>query len=448
MKRLYDDNLYRFDAPQGSYWEATAGDQDVPATRLTSDDSCDVAIIGGGYTGLSAALHLARDYDVDVRVLEAGHIGWGASGRNGGFCCRGGAGVYGPAMIRKYGEDLARELNDAQTQAVELVRDLLGQEGIDAQTQGDCELDVAHTAREFAALQSQYEVNTRILGIDAELIPRDEFRERFFESTEQYGGMSVRPTFGLHPLRYCRGLAAAAARRGAVLHDRSEVLEWSKGEDGLHHLVTAAATLKAKRVIYATNGFIDEHLRPEFRARTLPIISAIITTRPLTDDERAAYGWRTEQPAANTRRILNYFRMLPDGRFMFGGRGRGTGRAEDQMAAFRGLQERLASIWPHWSGIEIEYGWQGLICYTGSLRPAIGILEDDPTVHFGFGYHGNGVSTATWAGKKLAQWVATGKRPDMPSIIDGMGKKFPLAGLRLRYLQLGIALSNWLDNRG
>ena len=88
VKRLYNDNLYRFDTPQASYWEATGGAEFRVAPPLTSDESCDVAIIGGGYTGLSAALHLARDYGVDVRLLEAGHIGWGASGRNGGFCYR------------------------------------------------------------------------------------------------------------------------------------------------------------------------------------------------------------------------------------------------------------------------------------------------------------------------------------------------------------------------
>ena len=93
MNRLYDDNLYRFYRPQPSYWEATAGDTPVPSEVLHGTQSCDVAIIGGGYTGLSAALHLARDHDIEVRVLEAGHFGWGASGRNGGFCGVGGTGV-------------------------------------------------------------------------------------------------------------------------------------------------------------------------------------------------------------------------------------------------------------------------------------------------------------------------------------------------------------------
>ena len=91
MRRLYDDNMYRYGEPQPSYWEATAGSEPVAANPLSGSDSCDVAVIGGGYTGLSTAYHMARDYQLDVRVLEAGHIGWGASGRNGGFCCVGGS---------------------------------------------------------------------------------------------------------------------------------------------------------------------------------------------------------------------------------------------------------------------------------------------------------------------------------------------------------------------
>ena len=152
-RRLYDDNLYKFDTPQASYWEATAGDIDVHAPALCSHESCDVAIIGGGYTGLSAALHLARDYNIDVRVLEAGHIGWGASGRNGGFCSLGGTGVGRRELVKMVGLEKARVFNRSQVDAVELVRDLGSSEGIEYQAFGNAELDVAHTKKAFEGLK-------------------------------------------------------------------------------------------------------------------------------------------------------------------------------------------------------------------------------------------------------------------------------------------------------
>lgn len=446
-KRLYDDNLYRFDTPQQSYWEATGGDTSVNAMPLQGDESCDVAIIGGGYTGLSAALHLARDHNVDVRVLEAGHIGWGASGRNGGFCCMGGIGVDRKSLIKMVGLEETREFYRSQVDAVELVRQIGDDESIEYQAFGSAELDVAHTPKAFERLKDDYDLLTKQLQLPAEIYSADGFRERYYDSSEQFGALITQPAFGLHPLKFCRGLANAAIRRGAVVHERSEVLSWKKTDDGFHKIDTMGGSLKARKVVFSTNGFMPEGLRPEFYARTLPVISAIIVTEPLTEAQKLAHSWATEHPAINSRRILNYFRLLPDNRFLFGGRGQSSGEVGAEVETYRQLEAILKSIWPEWSELTVDYGWQGLICMTRSFCPSIGRLEDDDSVYFGYGYHGNGVNTATWTGKQIADWIGMGREPGLPAIVKGMAGKFPLAGARLKYLRMAIALSGWLDRR-
>ena len=167
----------------------------------------------------------------------------------------------------------------------------------------------------------------------------------------------------------------------------------------------------------------------------------------MSSEELALQKWRNEHSTINTRRVLNYFRLLPDNRFLFGGRGHSTGHAAGESRNYDEIIATLRRIWPAWSGIDIEYRWHGLICYTGSLFPSIGHLDDDASVFFGFGYHGNGVNTASWTGKQLADWIGTGSSPELPAIVKGLGRRFPFAKLRLKYLQLGIAIARWLDRR-
>lgn len=450
IKRLYHESLYRFDEAQPSYWEETAGGMTLAAQPLGANESCDVAVIGGGYTGLSAALHLARDFGIDVRVLEAGHIGWGASGRNGGFCSVGGTKLSVRAQIKRFGADETRRYYQSQVDAIELVRDLGRDEAIDFEAQGDGEMSVAHSPRAFAALEEELELHRQVLGLDATLLSRDAFLEQGYASPEQFGALKLKPTFGLHPMRYVLGLAGAAQRRGAVLHPHTYVGEWRKqGHD--HVLETAGGRLRAKRVIIACNGFMPEHLHDTLVGRPLPLQSNIVVTRPLTNAELDAHGWCNPCPTIEARHMYVYFRMLPDRRLMLGGRGDVTGAPQSAHRAYGQLERRIAEIWPHWRDVAITHRWRGLVCFTFGLRPSIGKFPDDPTVMFGFGYHGNGVNTATWTGRELAHWLAGSNASEqcepqhLPALVRGLRRRFPVPALRRVYARLGMMYYKLMD---
>ena len=301
----------------------------------------------------------------------------------------------------------------------------------------------------FERMAAHVEAQRERLGLEAEVVSAAAFRDRYFDSALLHGGALLRPTFGLNPLKYHLGLARAAAARGARLHAGSEVLDWSR-DGGAHRLTTAGGSLRAGHVIVAANGFMPEHLDGRLRGRTLPMISAIVVTRPMERDEMDLQAWRTDCPSITSVNLLNYFRMLPDRRFMFGGRGSADGSEQSADANFRKLAAWLRELFPRWRDVDIDYRWHGLVCMNRRLTPAIGRFEDEPSVLFGFGYHGNGVNTATWTGRALANWLASGQHappPGIPAAMLGLPGRVPLPGLRLIYIRAGIAVRRRADRR-
>lgn len=432
---LYHADHFDRTVPVGSYWEATGGPEPTGLVPLTGDTQVEVVIIGGGYTGLSAAYHLAKEHGIEAVVLEAGRIGWGASGRNGGFCGLGGTKLDYAAMAQRFGMDATRQFYTVQKFGVPLVRGLAEAEGIDIQIAGEGEHYLAYKPSRWQELEQKVATMQRLFGERWELWRKPELEERLLRSPEAHGCVVVPHYIGIHPLRYVRGLAIAAARHGARVHPSSPVTGWER-TGGRHRLLTPQGSVNADRVLVATNGYTPEGLMPAMAGRVLPALSSIIVTRPLSAEEQAAQGWTRPALIADSRNLLFYIRLLRDGRLLFGARG-GTDASPAAFAARRvWMERRLGEKFPAWRGVAIDHAWWGLVALARDLLPHLSWLDPERRTLAALAYHGSGISFATMFGRAAAARLA-GREPDppLPDFLQSPPPRFPLPGLRIAALR-------------
>ena len=422
--RIYEDYAYSDAARAECIWPRPEGDW--PA--LEGDQQVEIAVIGGGFTGLSAALHLA-EAGAEVVVLDAKAPGWGASGRNGGFCTIGGDKLGLRGIRKRFGEDATHAYFSAQKAAVELVAELLERHKLDAQTHSDGELVLAHTPRAMAGLRAE-QSEWAELGHPPELIPAEDLKSRGMNGAF-HGGLILPLGFALNPGRYVSGLASAAKKAGANLSAHSPVTQIDHAGTP-HVLTTPTARITAKKLIIATNGYSSDGVPDWLTGRYLPVQSNILVTRKLTQDEIAAQGWSTDLMAYDSRNLLHYFRLLPDGRFLFGARGNVGASAEGQAAMRTRMKQHLAAMFPAWRDVETPQFWSGLISLSQDLLPYAGPIGDSTTAWAGLNYHGNGVAMGTWTGARLAE-MALGRITELPVHTRPL-PRFPFPALRRNYL--------------
>jgi len=418
-----------------SYWTDTAGPEPVALTPLAGDRRADVAVIGAGYTGLAAAYRLAGTHGLDTVVLESHRVGWGASGRNGGFALITMGKVPLDERIRRWGLAAARRSIALGVEAVETVRDFITREQIECDAQPAGSFMVAHRAQIAASLQERARLYRETLGYaGVEYLDRARLeRDGFLGGAEAHGALRTRDALGLHPLKYVRGLAAAARRRGAAIHEGSPVVGWRR-EGAEHLLVTPGGVVRARRVVMATNGYTPEGLHPFFRGRVMPATSNIIVTRPLGAAEWREVGMLTTQVFSDTRHLLFYWRRLPDDRMLFGGRAGILNTPRGLRMRRRRLEAAMAVKWPVLRGVGSEYFWHGRVCLSWDLTPHVSTVDGDPTIAYAMAYLGSGVAMATYCGGLVADLVAGKDVPHDTPLTAARLARYPLPALRPTYL--------------
>jgi glycine/D-amino acid oxidase-like deaminating enzyme len=317
--------------------------------------------------------------------------------------------------------------------SIDLVGDLLKREDIDADRSGNGEISLAHKpgiTNDFAA---EVDFMAREFGANWSVLSQAELEARGMKGDGFYGAIHNPIGFGLNPMKYVTGLAAVASRAGAKIAAQSPVEEWRR-EGSKHRLVTPKGSLLADRVLIATNGYTPEDLHPDFGGRLLPALSSVVATRPMTRDELAAQGWTSTDMAYDLRNLLHYFRLLPDGRMVFGGRG-GLSAEPGALAHQSGrIEAAFRAYFPAWRGVEITHRWSGLVCLAMDVIPHVGTWESEPGVYFALAYHGNGVGMASWAGRAIANVIAGGKDA-RPNLMRRLPPRFPFPPLRPLYLR-------------
>jgi len=423
MKRIYEEAAYR--TPQSCWWRDTAPPADHP--QLEGDYRTEIAIIGGGFTGLNAAFALANA-GAETTVIDAEQPGWGASGRNGGFCCLGGGKIGEAALRATYGTEAAAEYRAAERAAVEHVGDLLKTRKIDADTHSDGETLLAHTPRHWDAILKDLEAGPGPHGV-APQVTRAEELTQMGMSGPFFGAVTTPIGFALNPRMYLDGLLAEVCKTGAAVHADSAVRAVDR--DGAGWAVTTdAGKVRAGAVLIATNGYSSEHVPSWMAARYMPTQSTVLVTRPITAEEQRAQGWTSLQMCYDSRNLVHYFRLMPDGRMLFGMRGGifSSPRAEARSRA--AVRQHFRAMFPTWAQVEIEHEWSGMVCLSPKRLPYAGPIPGQPGLFAAYAYHGNGVSMGSYLGRLIGNLIAGGDAQAIPEAIRADPQRFPFGRFR------------------
>ncbi len=421
------------------YWLETAPGE--PAPPLISDERADVAIIGAGYTGLWTAHELlSADPTLSIVVLEAEEIGFGASGRNGGFAMTL-LDMSLAHLLRNHGAEAARSAHEAVARSVDAIGEVCRRHAIDCDYHKGGLMVVATNPAQRGRIEADLEAASE-LGLPG-FRPLDAAQaQELVHSPTYLGGYLEDACATIHPARLVRGLARVVAGMGARVWGSSPVVDIGDAANGPVTLRTPKGTVTADQVVVATNAWASQ-LAP-FARLVVPLYTYVLLTEPLTPEQRLAVGWEGRQGVEDKRNYVHYYRITADGRILWGGsdgviyRGLRLGAACDgNDAVFRGLEQTFRHTFPQLHAVSFSHRWGGPVGISVPFLPLFGTLPGG-RIHYGLAYNGHGVAPSHTGGCILADLI-TGRKRGYTDLVFVTGKqpRFPPRPLTW----LGAALS-------
>jgi glycine/D-amino acid oxidase-like deaminating enzyme len=386
----------------------------------------DVAVIGAGFTGLSAARTLAKR-GAKVAVLEAETVGWGASSRNGGMVLTG-LKLGANTLISRYGKEATRRMYAASLASIDCVEQIVREESIACDFARCGHLEVACKPKHFAEFHRSAEVIAREFHHQLRIVPKDGLQSEI-GSAIYHGGMVDETSAGVNPARYVAGLARAAERAGAAIFERTRVerieREANQGKPGWK-VTTSRGTLWAREVFVATSGYTSRVTRA-LQKKIIPIGSYIIVTEILPEKLSVELSPRNRM-IYDSKNYLYYYRLTPDRRMLFGGRAAFFPETESSIRTSAEILRRgMIGVYPQLRDTKVEYVWGGTLDFAFDIMPHAGQLDG---MYFSVGYAGHGVAMATYLGSKMAE------------LISGGGEQSPFAGIPFPGAPLGLYNGN------
>ena len=444
------------------WWDQV--DWGPPAPPLTGSHEADVAIIGAGYTGLSAAYHLSGE-GRRIVVLEAERVGYGASGRNGGIIGAVHAGRLKREM-RSLGEEAYRRHCQIGVQTVQTVEELVRANTIDCDFECAGEMCLAHSERHLPVLRESARI-LNDMGFPCLFLDRRQMVEQEMNTDLYLGAFISLQSAHVDPARYVHGLSRAVIAGGIPIYEKTRVVAMSRdtvghrggnGREAGHAgarpgtlpsprivLHTDSGEVRAREVIVATNGYTGR-LHPFFAGRYYPLRSYVVATEPLSESDWKSLGWKNNRACYDTKIMLYYFRPTRDRRIVFGGRADYAERENTGM--YDHLEQAIGRVFPPLRGrVRISHRWNGYLGFTFDRTPRIDRLPDMPQVWYSLGYSGHGVGVASFAGKVLAANLRGVGGFEHVAFNRSPLRRFPAYPLRSITAPLYLAYCRWQDSR-